>query len=89
MSNLPRRNGGPAFPVEHFAYISETERIVPSAGMSLRAAIALAALPGLIQRGLILRYSETNKEAAQELARSACTIADAVLAELEREDETC
>jgi hypothetical protein len=54
-------------------------------GMSLRAAIALAALPGLIQRGVILRYDETNKEAAQELAHSACIIAGALLAELEKQ----
>lgn len=71
-----KNNGGPAFPIE-------TTATPYAPGMTLRDAAALAALPAIIHA---FKHDTPYKKTKEQMfARMAWAVADAMLAERERD----
>lgn len=74
----------PAFPEVETTYDRDFERdiVTSTGGLSIRAYIATAALPIATQ----MCHDYASEPAAKELARAAVQLADALIAELNKED---
>ena len=77
------KDGGPAFPTTQAAISAQGGEItIDDPGMSLRAWLAGQALSGM----MVEQLGNTKVGWQQEVAWAACSVADAVIAELEREE---
>ena len=74
-------NGGPAFPNGDDVTLG---RYAPHPGMSLRDYFAAKAMPGLMQRNWS-EFKGTDNELIATWAKSSYAIADAMLAEREKQ----
>jgi hypothetical protein len=84
MSTKPN-DGGPAFPGEKIVWSVNTPNEigrVPVAGMSLRTWLAGMAMQGHLANPTTTAHPEFTKEG---LAVASCRLADALIAELEKE----
>jgi hypothetical protein len=71
-------DGGPAFPRPASDYRESSDLTAPQEGMSLRDAIAIAALPALVTNACIDKVA--NSDPMMTTARLAYEYADAMLA---------
>ena len=92
---MKKNDGGPAFPSDDSHWDAKSRMVLNTRnlGMSLRAYIATKAMTSLLADPSIVSYYDGFADGQQtggaipRIAEHACTVADAMIAELEKEEE--